>query len=220
MRKLVIPAIGIALVAIDFRPGPVDLLVDPVGWAMVAVGAWMLRARLVASLAVAAGLLSTAGVHFAYHYVFVDPSTHEVTEYCESAIACTPQFRFDDLTDGRTMVLALAAVLGAAALSLLAHILRTDVGSAEHQVTLRRQLRVLELLIPITWAGPMLVLATKAVTSDNTYDPIWNGNPAYIGATRGLVLLWLAVVLVMFANEIPRPVRTSRSATPGAAVRA
>ena len=220
MRKLVIPAIGIALVAVDFRSGPVDFLIDPLGWAMVAVGAWLLRIQWTTALAVGAGLLSVAGVHFSYRQVFIDPSTHEVTRYCESAITCTPQFRFDDLTDGRTVVLALGAVIGAAALSILAHVLRTDVGSSEHQVTLRRQLWVLELLIPVTWAGPMLVLAAKAVTSDNTYDPIWNGNPAYIGAIRGLVLLWLAVVLVMFANEIPRPVRTSRSATPGAAVRA
>ncbi len=210
MRRLVIPAIGIVLVAVDFRSGPVDFLIDPLGWAMVAVGAWLLRIQWTTALAVGAGLLSVAGVHFSYRRVFIDPSTHEVTRYCESAIACTPQFRFDDLTDGRTVVLALGAVVGAAALSVLAHVLRTDVGFPEHQVTLRRQLRVLEVLVPVTWAVPMVVLATKAVVSDNTYDPIWNGNLAYVGAIRGLVLVWLAVVLVMFAHEIPRPVRGSR----------
>jgi hypothetical protein len=55
----------------------------------------------------------------------------------------------------------------------------------------------------------MLVVAVKALVSDNTYDPIWNDNLAYVGAIRGLVLLWLAVVLVLFAHEIPRPVRSS-----------
>jgi len=209
MRKLVIPAIGVFLVAVDFRSGAVDLLIDPLGWAMVAVGAWMLRARWAAALAVVAGLLSTAGVHLAYRYVLIDPATHEVTDYCESAIACTPRFRFDDLSDGRTVVLALAAVLGAAALVVLIHVLRTDVGSAEHQVTLRKQMKVLEVLIPLTWALPMVVLAVKAVGSDNTYDPIWNDNLAYLGGIRGLVLVWLSVVLVLFANEIPRPVRST-----------
>lgn len=61
MRPLVLVALGLVLVALDLRIGGLDLLPDPLGWVVAAVGAGLLRDRhvgfLVAAVACAAGVL-------------------------------------------------------------------------------------------------------------------------------------------------------------------
>jgi hypothetical protein len=200
-------AIGVLIVGIDFRLNAPDVMADPLGWLLVALGAWLLRARGAALLALVAAPASISTAWLGYRMALVDSTTGAEITTCGVDAFCYRELRYDDLGSLRSLAVLAAALVGGAALVWIARILRTEVGDTSRQLRLRQQLAVLELAIAIVWTLPVAMLATRAALSGDGYDPIWNENLELLGYARFAVLAWLAAVLFVFADRYPRPVR-------------
>lgn len=200
-------AIGVILIGIDFRLNAPDVFADPVGWLLVAVGAWLLHARGASLLALIAAPMSVATMWLDYHLALIDSRTGEEIQSCGGDAFCYREVRYDDLGTLRSVAVLVAALAGGAALVWVVRILRTEVGDPTKQLRLRQQLALLEPAIAVVWALPVAIFATRAVLSGDGYDPIWDENLELLGYARFVVLLWLAVVIFVFADRYPRPVR-------------
>ena len=75
MRPLSLITGGLALVVLDFRTESLDLLPDPVGWVLVAVGSRGLSLVSVSWLAGITATLSVSDAALPYRYVGIDPLT-------------------------------------------------------------------------------------------------------------------------------------------------
>jgi hypothetical protein len=111
-------ATGLAIVVLDFRMGAVDIAFDPLGWLLVAYGAWKLSHAVAASASVVAGVLSTSDALLPFHYVYVDWETGEVVDPryghpSEQVVI------FDHVSGSRLAVIALSMVAAGVALWLL-----------------------------------------------------------------------------------------------------
>jgi hypothetical protein len=211
MRVLWPIAIGVLIVGVDFRLNAPDVAADPLGWVLVAIGAWLLVARGASLLAIVAAPLSAAGVFLDYRIAIVDSVTGAEVATCGSDAFCVEQLRYDDLGSLRALALLGAALAGGAALAWIVPILRTEVGDVTKQQQLRRQLRFLEVVVPLVWSLPVVILTTMAVLSGDGYDPVWDERLEVVSYARFAVMAWLAITLFTFADRYPRPVR--RTAT-------
>jgi len=200
-------AIGVLIIGIDFRLNAPDVLADPLGWVLVAIGAWLLAARGASLLALVAGPLSAAGVFLSYRIALVDSVTGVEVTTCAPDAYCVEQLRYDDLGSLRALALLGAVLAGGAALAWIVHILRTEVGDVTKQAQLRRQLRFLEVLVPLVWSLPVVILTTMAVVSGDGYDPVWDEHLELVSYARFAVMIWLAITLFVFADRYPRPER-------------
>jgi hypothetical protein len=207
MKVLWPMAIGVLLVGIEFRLNALDALADPLGWLLIAAGAWLLRARGAALLAVVAAPLSGSTVWLGYHMALIDSTTGEEIQSCGADAFCYREVRYDDLSTLRSVAVLGAVLAGGAALVWIIRILRTEVGDPTKQLRLRQQLAILELAVAVVWVLPVAVFATRAVLSGDGYDPIWDEGLELLGYARFVVMAWLAVVLFVFADRYPRPVR-------------
>ena len=68
MGALTIIGLGVVLVGMEFRLNAIDVLADPLGWLLVALGAWMLAARGASALALLAAPLSAAGAYLTFSH--------------------------------------------------------------------------------------------------------------------------------------------------------
>ena len=200
-------AIGVLFVGIDFRLNAPDALADPLGWLLIAVGAWFLKARGAALLALIAVPLSTSNAWLGYHLALIDSTTGEEIQSCGSDAFCYREVRYDDLGTLRALAVIGALLAGGAALVWIVRILRTEVGDPTKQLRLRQQLAILELAVAVVWVLPVAILATRSVLAGDGYDPIWEENLELLGYARFAVMAWLAGVLFVFADRYPRPVR-------------
>jgi hypothetical protein len=200
-------AIGVLLIGIDFRLNAPDVLADPLGWLLVALGAWLLQARGAALLAFVAAPLSASTSWLSFHLALIDSNTGEEIQSCGSDAFCYREVRYDDLGTLRTLAVLGALLAGGAALVWIIRILRTEVGDPTRQLRLRQQLAILEVAVAAVWVLPVAILATRAVLSGDGYDPIWDENLELLGYARFAVMAWLAMVLFVFADRYPRPVR-------------
>jgi hypothetical protein len=200
-RPLSFVSAGVALVALDFRTDLPDLLPDPVGWALVAVGAWALALRPAALLAAVAVLLSLSDAALPYRYVYIDPGTGQVVNDRTGELRDFPVAqRWPDVSDARALAIGAAVAAGGLALWLVVRAVaersaRTGNGSAA------RWLRVFALAVPVVWAAPTLALVGVGVGGDDGYDPVWDGNLEYAGLAGTLVLAGLAVRLVLDRDQ-------------------
>ena len=204
MGALTVTGLGVVLVGVEFRLNAIDVLADPLGWLLVALGAWMLAARGPCALALLAAPLSAAGAYLTFRTVLVDSATDTAVTVCPPDGFCYEQIRFDDVGRVRALALLGMAVAGAGALVWILRILRTDVGPPTSDVTLRRQMWVLEILVPLVWALPVVLLAGIAVMTGDGYDPIWNERLEPVAYARVAVMAWLVVVLFVFGDHYPR----------------
>jgi hypothetical protein len=215
VRALIIVAVGIGFVALDFRTDSLDLLADPVGWVLVAIGAHLLAVRRSVGLAAVAAVLSVTWAWLPFRYALIDPATGEVTEICRGTVPCNEDLRYDEVSDLRAVVMVLAVVVGAAALVLVLRSLRTSPGWPTVSPRLQAQMRLLEMVVPLFWAAPVVLAVGIAVVGGGGFDPVWNGSLAFLGATRTAVLLWMGVLLLVIANADPgRPRRQRYDLTP------
>ena len=200
MRPLKYVALGLVLVAVDFRTDLPDLLPDPLGWALVAVGAWALSRRPAAVLAGVAAVLSLTEAILPYHYVYLDPATGEViNDDVGEALGVPAVQRWDDLSDTRALALAVGVAAGAAALWLLARALG-ERAAATGDGPAGRRLRILTAAAAGLWALPVLALVAAGVAGDG-YDPVWDGNLEYAGLAGTVALGWLAARLVLDRDQ-------------------
>jgi hypothetical protein len=209
MRALTLVAVGVALVGLEFRLDAPDVLVDPLGWLLIAGGAWWLAVKSSAVLALLAAPLSAAGAYLSFRTVLVDTDTDAAVRLCPAQGFCYEQVRYDDLGGLRSLALLGAALAGGAALTWLLRVLRTDIGDVTKQVPLRRQLQILEVVVPVVWFLPIVARTAAAVLSGDGYDPVWNEGFDPLIFARVAVVVWLVTVLLMFSDRYPRPVRNS-----------
>jgi hypothetical protein len=204
MGALTITGLGVVLVGVEFRLNAIDVLADPLGWLLVALGAWMLAARGPSVLALLAAPLSAAGAYLTFQTVLVDSATDKAVTVCPADGFCYEQIRFDDLGSVRALALLGMALAGAGALVWILRILRTEVGPPTADVALRRQMWVLEILVPVVWALPVVLLAGSAVVTGDGYDPIWSERLEPVAYARVAVMAWLVVILFVFGDHYPR----------------
>jgi hypothetical protein len=194
-RPLPTIAAGAALVVVDFRIEPLDLVPDPLGWLLIAAGASTLGLTLAKWLAVAAALLSLSDAYLPYRYRFID-DLGDAVERCPLFQECgDPVVVFDPVSGWRLAALAATVVVGALALILVLVGLRRR-ALADGDGTSAARLGLLAGAVGVGWAVPPVVGIAWAVASERgTYDPVWNGN-AEFGALVGLLAVgWFIVEL-------------------------
>lgn len=193
-RPLPLIAGGLALVLVDFRAESLDLLPDPVGWLLVAVGAMALELRLSAWLAGAAALLSGSDAFLPYHYRWVDPETNELVATCPT-VQCAERIAFDPVTGWRLAAIAATVLIGGfAVMALLGGLRRRAVADGAGPAASR--LSLLIWAVGVGWVAPPAVALGGAVAAaDGAYDPIWNGNAEYAALIGCAVLGWLILEL-------------------------
>jgi hypothetical protein len=200
-RPLSLIAGGVALVALDFRTESLDLLPDPVGWALVAMGAWRLGLRLPALVAIAAAGLSASDAFLPYRYALVDPITDKAVERCPAdlppGLRCFRRLEFDPVSGWRLLAIAGALVMGAWALAALLHGLRRGALVEPDQPAAAR-LALLTWAVVVGWALPPAVALVGAATSDlGSYDPIWNASAEYVALIGLATMGWVALELCL-----------------------
>lgn len=196
-RPLTFIWVGVVLVALDFRTDLPDLLPDPVGWALVAVGAWALTLRPAALLAAVAAPLSLSGAALPYRYVYIDPATGEVANDRVGELSQFPtEQRWLEVSDARALAIGAAVATGGLALWLVVRTLAERSGRAGEGSAARR-LRGFALAVPVAWAAPTLALVGMGIAGDDGYDPVWDGNLELFGLAGVVVLLALATRLAL-----------------------
>jgi hypothetical protein len=204
MGALAIMGLGVVLVGVEFRLNAIDVLADPLGWLLVALGAWMLAAKGASGLALLAAPLGAAGAYLTFQTVLVDSATDKAVTVCPHNGFCYEQIRFDDVGSLRALALLGMALAGGGALVWILRILRIEVGPPTADINLRRQMWVLEILVPVVWALPVVLLAGIAVVTGDGYDPVWSERLEPVTYARFAVMAWLAVILFVFGDHYPR----------------
>jgi hypothetical protein len=188
-------ASGLVLVVVDVRTEYFDMLPDPVGWGLVALGAWRLSLAVAAGTAAAAVLLSIPEVSLPYRYIEVR------IPLAVGGFDTSEQLVFDDLTGWRLAVAAAAALAGGAAAWILTGALAARAAAWERR-TAAVQLRWLRWLVLAVWVAPALgVLAASASDEEPSFDPVWNGGLEYVALAGVTVVAALVVVLLRESNR-------------------
>ena len=199
VRPLSLIAIGLVLVAIEFRTRSLDLLPDPVGWLLIAVGAWNLALVKPAAAAALAAVLSLSDLLLPYRWIYVDPRTGETVSSSIGADLDYPQLqRWNVVSDARAVAMAAAVLAGGVSLWWLLGDLQRRAEHAGGAATLAaRRLRTFQLVVPLVCVAPYLVAVTIAVIGSEPFDPIWNGSLEYVALAGLLTLLALATTLTL-----------------------
>jgi hypothetical protein len=196
VRPLAGIAAGLVLVALDFRTRALDLLPDPLGWALVAVGSAELSLVVPARAAVAAAVASVGDVVLPYRWVRVDPATGEVVDRPAAALLDYPEhLRWDAVSDGRALVLAASVLLGGVAVWTLLDGLAGRADRAGAAAASQRW-RVLQVVVPAVWVLPHLAVVLVGVLGSTHYDPVWDGGLEPLALAGLAAVAWLVVTLV------------------------
>lgn len=195
MRPLALAAAGVVLVVVDFRTEALDLLPDPLGWALVAVAASWLALPAATRLAAVTALLSLADLTLPYHYVRINPLSGEPVSGPSQGHAVSLRLDYLPLTGGRLALLAAAVVGGGATLWTLLGRLRRRAHYEDDGAAVAR-LRRAQLLAVGAWVGPYLATVAVAAARGQGYDAVWNHGLEYLGlvglAAGGYVVVVLA----------------------------
>jgi len=195
---LLLVAGGVGIVVLDFRTEALDLVPDPAGWLLVAVGAWVLSVRPAAVLAGLAAVFSVAEAYLPYERLLIDPDTGEAVEVCTNLVLpCGEVLRYDPVSGWPLAGMAGMFVAGAAALGLLLLVLRRRALDSGDRSAADR-LTQLGAAVVAVWALPPIVGIASAVLSEPVrYDPIWNGSAELLAMLGLAVLIWLGVELAL-----------------------
>jgi hypothetical protein len=196
MRPLPLLAVGVAIVGVDLRVDRFDLLLDPVGWLLVAEGARRLSLRVPALLACVAALLSVAEVSLPYHLQRVDPISGAVLSEAEGVRRNVAQHLVFDPVSGAHLVLLVLAMI-VAGITLWALLEAIEARARPADARRADQFRGLRWLVAALWVLPFLLVAAVQASGDG-FDPVWNDGLGYI-ALAGMVPL--AVVVILLVSE-------------------
>jgi hypothetical protein len=195
VRPLSLIAIGLVAIVVDIRTEYFDMLPDPIGWGLVALGAWRLSLPLAAAAAGAAALLSMPEVSLPYRFVAVR------VPLAGGGFQTTDHLVFDDLTGWRLATATAAALAGAAAAWILVGALAGRAAAWQRRPA-AVQLRWLRWLTLVVWAAPYLgVLAASVWDGDPSFDPVWNGNLEFVALAGVMVVAALVLVLLRESNR-------------------
>lgn len=194
-HPLVLVSAGLLLVIFDFRTESLDLLLDPVGWTLVAAGAALSSLRAAAWLAGAAAVLSASDAYLPFREVVVDPLTGKSIRQCPAADGCGTRIEFDPVSGWRLAALAAAILFGGAAVLTLALRLRTRALAAGDAVAGHR-LGLLLGAVGLGWVGPpILAVVWSVLANDGSYDPIWSGTAEYVALIGWALMMWFLIEL-------------------------
>lgn len=201
-RPLLLIAGGVVIVVVDFRTEALDLVPDPLGWVLVAAGAWALSVRPAALLAGAAAVLGAGDAYLPYQRLLIDPDTGEVVEVCTNLVLpCSEVLRYDPVSGWRLVAMAGAVVAGAVGLGYLLLVLRRRALAVGDRAAAER-LAQLGVAVVALWALPPIVgIASAALSDPVRYDPIWNGSAELLAMVGLATLIWLAVELSLRGGE-------------------
>lgn len=195
---LLLIAGGVGIVVLDFRTEALDLVPDPAGWLLIAVGGWVLSVRPAAGLAGLAAVFSVAEAYLPYVRLLIDPDTGEVVEVCTNLTRpCGEVLRYDPVSGWPLAALAGMVVAGAAALGVLLLALRRRAIESGDRGAAGR-LTLLAAAVVAVWALPPVVgIASAALSDPARYDPIWNGSAELLAMLGLATLIWLGVELAL-----------------------
>jgi hypothetical protein len=194
-RPLPTIAGGAALVLVDFRIEPLDLVPDPLGWLLIAAGASTLALTLSMWLAMATALLSFSDVYLPYRYMFID-QLGKAVERCPPLEQCGERVVvFEPVSGWRLAAVAATVVVGACALIfLLVGLCRRALADGDE--TSAARLVLLAGAVGLGCAVPPVVGIAWAIASNGgAYDPVWNGSAEYVALVGVLALAWVIVEL-------------------------
>jgi hypothetical protein len=201
VRPLALLAGGIALVVLDFRTESLDLLPDPLGWALIAVAAGWLGLTAARRLAWVTAALSLSDLALPSHYVRIDPLTGErLGDSPADGRAASVRLEFLPVTAWRLAGMTAAVVLtGVTLWMILSPLARRARYEADPRSALR--LRIAAGVVVAGWVVPWLATVAAAVVHDRgVYDPVWDDGLNYLGLV-GLVAAGYAVWAVMRARD-------------------
>ena len=201
MRPLSVISVGLALVVLDFRTESLDLLPDPVGWVLVALGSWKLALVTTSWTAGITAALSVADAALPYRYVRIDPVTGLRVAASERPNADLPlHLVFDPVSGWRLAAMTIAmAAAGVTLWSLLRGLERR--ARAHDQTDMAGRLRIGRWLVAVGWFLPYTVAVTRAVVADSgRFDPIWNGDAEYVALAGVAAFAYVIVVLARNTN--------------------
>lgn len=200
IRALSLMAVGVVVVALDFRLVALDLIPDAIGWLLIAVGAWKLALHRPAGLATAAALASAADVIAPHHYEDLDPVTGEVVVSAGPGTEYPQRLVFDRLHDVRLLLVLLAMVAGGWALWSILGTLRHRAEATGDQESAGR-LSLLRWLVPAVWVAPYVGMAAFQGARGDGFDPVWNGSAEVLAVAGIAVAFGLAWVLAINSNR-------------------
>lgn len=194
-RPLSLIALGLVLVAVDFRVVAVDVFPDLVGWLLAGTGAWRLGLQVPAVLALVAALASAPDLVAASHHEAIDPLTGRVVPEPPPGTAYDERLVFDRLEDARLVLALVAMAAGGWAVWAVLGILRDRARTSGDDQS-ARLLTALWWLVPFVWIAPYLGIAVVQGLGDDGFDPVWNGAyefPAVAGLFVVAGVVWAFV---------------------------
>jgi hypothetical protein len=195
MRPLSWIAPGLFIVAIDFRLNAIDVLLDPVGWLMIAMGAWQLARPATVTAVGVATLASLAEVTLPYRWAQISPETGKIIDEVTTTRYAYPEVLvYDRVSGARLVLLALSYLAAGVALWMLLRDLAARARSMGRSST-AKQLGLLRGLVPGLWIAPYLIGMVTALIAGRSFDPVWNGGLEYLALAGLIPMLWLALLL-------------------------
>jgi hypothetical protein len=195
MRPLSWIAPGLLLVAIDMRIVAFDLLPDPLGWVLIAVGAWRIARPATVTAIVLAAVASCADLVLPYTWAHVDPETGRIVDELTAIRQGYPELLiFDRLSGARLAFLTLAYGAACVATWMLLRDLTKRARAAGRWST-AKQLGLLWGLVPGLWVGPYLLRAVATLIAGGSFDPVWNQSMEYVALVGLIPVVWLAVLV-------------------------
>lgn len=191
-------AVGLVLVAVDFRIVAVDVLPDAPGWFLVAAGAWRLGLQVPAVLGLVAGLASLPDLVTAYHHEALDPISGAVVPDPAPGTAYDERLVFDRLEDVRLVLAVVALATGGWAVWAVLGTVRDRARTSGDDAS-ARLLTALWWLVPLVWIAPYLGIALVQGLGDDGFDPVWNG--AYEIPAVAALLVVAGVVWAFTSNR-------------------
>jgi hypothetical protein len=195
-RALSLIALGIVLVALDFRIVALDVLPDVLGWLLVAAGAWKLAFAGPAALALVAALAAAPDLMAPHHLEALDPLTGAVVAHPGPGTKYDERLVFDRLTDVRLLLAMVAIGAGGLALWWLLGTLGRRARLTGDDRSAGR-LAILRWLAVGVWVVPYVVVASVQALGDHGFDPVWNGGlelMALLGLAGAAAVAWMLVV--------------------------
>jgi hypothetical protein len=197
MRPLSWIAPGILIVAIDFRLNAIDVLPDPIGWLMIAMGAWQLARPATVSAIGVAGVASLVEVALPYRWVQISPETGQVIHEKTTVRYAYPEIL---VYDGVSGVRLAFLVLGYATAGLAIWMLLRDLAARARSVgrlTAAHQLGLLRGLVPGLWIAPYVIGGIADLIAGRSFDPVWNDGLEYVALVGLVPVAWLVALLIV-----------------------
>lgn len=199
MRPLTAASVGLVFLVVDFRTLAVDLVPDPVGWALLAYALYRLAVPRLAALAGVGLLCSLAEAWLPYHYRKVE--TFQAGPVVgEPRVVELEVLAYDPVTGVRIWLLATSMVILAIVIVAVVRLL-TERARAYAAAPSIRRLTILGGVAIAAWVVPHLVVMAAAVLGDGELDVVW-GDPAWrVELVGGVAVLAFAAALLVDARE-------------------